>query len=114
MPNAPKKKKRPWVAERKPHQRLINMDWFYQDKRWRRFTKGFNLRHPLCKNCEDKGIETPTCVVDHKVRFVDGGPGFDLDDLKDEYFEPLCDYRFNKCHEIKSGKEGNGYKRGMG
>lgn len=114
MPYKPKKNKRPWVKEYKPQQRIVNMDWFYQDYRWRKFSKGFKQRHPLCIRCEEKGISTPTCVTDHKVRYIDGGPGFDLDALKDEDFEPLCDYRFNKCHESKSGKESHGFKRGMG
>jgi len=114
MPYKPKKINRPWQKKTVKQSRVNDMSWFYQDKRWRKFSKGFKVRHPFCVRCAENDIVTPSCVTDHKVRYVDGGKGFDLDDLKDEYFEPLCDYRFNKCHEKKSGKEAHGYKKGMG
>jgi len=110
MPNTPKKRNRPWVKNLKQHERVIDMSWFYNDTRWRKFSKSYKLRHPLCVRCEERGELTPTQVTDHKVRYLDSGPGFNLDDLKDEYFEPLC----NKDHNSKSGKEAHGYKRGMG
>ena len=110
MPNAPKKRHRPWKPVRVQQQRAINMDWFYQDNRWRNFSKGFKKRFPLCVDCDSKGIAQPTKVTDHKTRYVDNGPGFDLDNLKDEYFSPMC----ASCHNSKSGRESHGYKGGMG
>ena len=101
MPTRPEKRKRPWVQERKPQQRAINMDWFYQDYRWRRFSKRYKERHPLCIDCEAEGITTPTDVTDHIVRYVEGGSGFDLDNLNDKDFEPRC----NKHHNSRSGKQ---------
>jgi len=110
MPNAPESKKRPWVQPRKKQQRAVNMDWFYQDKRWRKFSKAYKQRHPLCIECDKEGVATPSQVTDHIVRYLDGGLGFDLDNLNDEFFNPLC----NKHHNSKSGKESHGFKRGMG
>lgn len=110
MPTAPQKKRRPWKQEYKPQQRVVDMSWFYNNRKWRNFSIAFKQRHPLCIRCEEREIVTPSTVTDHKVRFVDGGPGFNLDDLKDEYFDPLCD----QDHNSKSGKEAHGFKRGMG
>jgi len=110
MPNAPLKRKRPWRVVRKPHQRSIDMSWFYNSRKWRKFSKGYKERHPLCCKCQAKGIATPTEVSDHIVRYVDDGPGFDLDNLKDKYFQPLC----KSCHDSKSGKEAHGFKENKG
>lgn len=110
MPNAPKKHKRPWAKVYKPHQRSINMDWFYQSYAWRKFSKAYKERHPLCIDCEAEGIVSPSEVTDHKVRYLDDGPGFDLENLKDEYFEPRC----NKHHNSRSGRQSGSNKRGMG
>jgi 5-methylcytosine-specific restriction protein A len=110
MPNAPKKKVRPWVKQYKQHERVVDMVWFYNDTRWRKYSKQYKLTNPLCIECDAKGITTPTAVTDHLVRYINKGPGFNLDELKDEYFQPLCD----ACHNSKSGKEAHGYKRGMG
>ena len=101
MPTLPNKVKRPWQAEYKPQQRIVDMSWFYNNWRWRVFSKRYKDRHPLCKQCKDDGIVTPVTVTDHIVRYINKGPGFDLDNLKDEYFQPLCD----SCHNSKSGKE---------
>ena len=110
MPTAPLKRKRPWQQETKQHQRSIDMSWFYNSRRWRKFSKQYKARNPLCIDCDSEGIVTPSTVTDHLIRYVDGGHGFDLDNLKDEDFQPLCDHH----HNSKSGKESHGYKRGMG
>lgn len=98
------------MVDRKPQHREVNMDWFYQDYRWRKFSKGYKKRHLLCVDCLEEGITSPTKVTDHIERFEHGGQGFDLDDLKDEYFKPLC----NKHHNKKSGKQRHGFKGDMG
>ena len=113
MPYKPKQKKRPWQAVRKQQTRAIDMSWFYNSSKWRKFSKAFKQRNPICVTCESKGIVTPATVTDHLVRFVDGGEGFDLENLNDKDFQALCD----TCHNSKSGKEAHGFKqnkRGMG
>ena len=106
MPILPNKVKRPWQKEYKPQQRAVDMSWFYNNWRWRMFSKRYKDSHPICKPCEAKGIITPTTVTDHIVRYVDNGPGFNVNNLKDEYFQPMCD----ACHNSKSGKEAHGFK----
>lgn len=110
MPSKPTKQKRPWVAERKTQSRSIDMTWFYNSRKWRKFSKAYKLRHPLCCDCEAEGVMTPTQVTDHIVRYVDDGPGFDLDNLKDKDFKPRC----NKHHNSRSGKQSHGLKGDMG
>ena len=106
MPTLPTKKNRPWIEKRKPHEVAIKMDWFYNNWKWRKFSSAYKKRHPLCAECEREGIITQTEVTDHLVRYVHGGPGFDLNNLNDEDFQPLC----NKHHNSRSGKQTHGYK----
>lgn len=105
MPSKPSKIKRSYVIERKPFERSIDNSWFYNSWKWRKFTKGFKDRHPLCGlDCKSNGIETATTVVDHKERFGPDAKGWDLDKLKDEDYNPACD----KCHNSRSGKQRHG------
>ncbi|WP_281681847.1 HNH endonuclease [Zunongwangia profunda] len=104
MPYSRKPKKKPWVQERKPFYRAHNNSWFYNDYRWRKFTKRYKQRHPLCKDCKENNRVTETKVVDHKVQYKKGAPGWDLDNLKDEDFNPMC----ASCHNSKSSYEGKG------
>lgn len=107
MPSSPKKKKRPWVKERKQQHRAVNMNWYYNDPRWRKFSKQFKIDNPLCVKCKAKGLCVPTEFTDHIVRLRDGG-GADLNKLNKKDFQPLC----GPCHNSKSGKEAHGYKEG--
>ena len=110
MPLAPKKRNRPWKQEKKQQSRSIDMSWFYNSRKWRRFSKEYKAHNTLCVACDAEGIVTPSKVTDHLVRYVDGGTGFDLDNLKAKDFQSLCDQH----HNSKSGKESHGFKRGMG
>jgi len=107
MPTAPLKVKRHWQPERIKQSRIINMSWFYNSHTWRKFSKRFKDTHPLCCTCEAEGIVTAATVTDHIVRYVAGGPGFDLANLNDKDFQPLC----SSCHNSKSGKEAHGFKQ---
>ena len=105
MPVRPKKVKRSWKPERVIQSRSIDMSWFYNDPRWRRFSKRFKENNPLCVKCEAEGRTSATKYTDHVKRLRDGH-GADLDNLKDEDYQPLCE----TCHASKSGKEAHGYK----
>ena len=107
MPTAPKKVKRSWIQERKPHQRLIDNSAFYNSWTWRKFSKRYKQKNPVCVECKKKGVVTAATVTDHIIRFEDGGPGFDLSNLKDKDFQSLCDFH----HNSKSGKEAHGFKQ---
>ena len=109
MANRPEKKNRPWQIQRIQHERVIDMAWFYNSRRWRKFSKQYKKDNPLCIACDAEGVATPSTVTDHLVRYVDNGQGFNLDELNYKDFQPLCD----SCHNSKSGKEAHG-KRGMG
>lgn len=101
MPRQPKTKRKPWHEPRKKHQRTKDMRWFYNSRRWRNFSKAYKLRNPLCIQCERQGIITPSQVTDHIDTYEVRPEGFDLENLKDELFQPLC----TSCHNKKSGWE---------
>jgi len=105
MPNKPTRKQRPWQRKRVAQQRSVDMSWYYNDNRWRVFSKAYKERNPICIKCKDKGKISPTFYTDHIVRLREGA-ALDLNDLKDYDFQPLC----VNCHASKSGKEAHGYK----
>jgi 5-methylcytosine-specific restriction protein A len=105
MPNKPTRKQRPWQRKRVPQQRSVDMSWYYNDTRWRKYSKSFKERYPFCLKCEELGKVSATVYTDHIKRLRDGG-AIDLNILKDEDFQPLC----TNCHASKSGKEAHGYK----
>lgn len=105
MPNKPKIKQRPWQRKRVAQQRSVDMSCYYNDSRWRKFSKDYKERNPFCIKCQELNIVSSTFYTDHIKRLRDGG-ALDLNNLKDEDFQPLC----VSCHAIKSGKEAHGYR----
>jgi len=101
MPIAPTVKKKPWTQERVQHKRVKDMRWFYNSRKWRKFSKLFKAKFPFCLFCELKEIITAAKVTDHIKTYEEFPEGFDLDNLKEEHCQPLC----KKCHDSKSGKE---------
>lgn len=101
MPNAPKKINRAYKPERKPFERAIDNSDFYNSYKWRKFTKGFKNRNPLCIQCANEGIASATAVVDHKEQYKPGAKGWDLNNLKDEDYNALCEFH----HNSRSGKQ---------
>lgn len=101
MANSPETKRKPWQEERVQHQRTKDMRWFYNSRKWRKFSKEYKAMNPLCVECELKGIVKAASVTDHIKTFEIEPKGFDLDNLQSKYMQPLC----KKCHDSKSGKE---------
>lgn len=102
MPNKPTVKRKPWhQSEVKQHQRVKDMRWFYNSRKWRKFSKQFKVNNPYCIECERNGIVKPSRVTDHIKTFEELPEGFDLDNLKEEHMQPLC----KKHHDSKSGRE---------
>lgn len=104
MPKKPDKIIRVYKPERKPFERSTDNSWFYNDYRWRKFTKAFKRRNPLCLDCEREGVTTATTVCDHKHQYSETAKGWDLNNLKDEDYNPKCDFHHNK----RSGKQRHG------
>lgn len=107
MPTAPKKRNRPWVTKRKPFERELDNSWFYNNWKWRKFSSAFKKRNALCVKCKNEGIITAATVTDHLQQFGVGVPGWDLNNLNDKDFQPLCD----SCHNSRSGKQGSKTKK---
>lgn len=103
MPNKPSKLKRQWVPERQAFKNLNKEKnkQTYNSTRWRKFSKAYKERYPLCVKCKEKGIISKTEVTDHIERVNLGGDIYNESNL-----QPLC----KSCHNSKSGKEAHGYK----
>jgi len=106
MPTAPKKIKRSWVKEYKAHERVKDMRWFYNSWSWRKYSRSYKERHPLCCDCEAEGIATASEVTDHIQTYEQCPEAFDLNNLNDKYMKPRC----KKHHDSKSGKQAHGFK----
>ncbi len=101
MPYSRKPKKRPWVRNRKPFEMANDNSKFYNSTKWRKKSKEYRAKNPLCVHCKENGIVREAQVTDHIIRIVDGGDPFDEDNL-----QSLC----HKCHNSKSSYEGKGIK----
>lgn len=105
MPSKPNNIKRSWVLERKAFEREQDNSKFYNSRTWRKLRKFVLDKHPLCIECERKGLTTIATVGDHIVAITQGGAPLDESNI-----QPLC----KKCHDSKSGKESGGRSGGMG
>ncbi len=92
MPTLPKSKDRPWIPKKPQHMREVDNASFYNSKRWRALRNYFIQKNPLCSKCKRGGQ-----CVDHIKPITMGGSSVDIKNL-----QTLC----NKCHAIKSSKEG--------
>ena len=101
MPSKPTVKRKPWTEKRVQHQRVKDMRWFYNSRKWRKFSRDYKNKNPFCVQCEADGIVKQSEVTDHIETYEVCPDGFDLDKLEEKYMQPLC----KKCHDRKSGKE---------
>ncbi len=103
-----KKIKRPWV----PEQHSRKYEPFYRTSTWLNLRKSFMLGtttlpdgkvipNTICIYCYKEGKTTPANTIDHIHRIKDGGAATDINNL-----QALC----MKCHNRKSGEEGNQVK----
>lgn len=120
MPNQPTVKRKPWHSKPvKQHQRSKDMRWFYNNRKWRNFSKSFKIRTMqaqqkenyknnipvfdfcLCVHCLNNNKFVKATVTDHIKTYEKEPKGFDLTNLCDQYFQALC----SSCHNKKSGRE---------
>jgi 5-methylcytosine-specific restriction protein A len=102
MATTPVVKKKPWHEASVQHSRTKDMRWFYNSRKWRKFSKNYKMEFPFCIQCEDEdGIVKATKVTDHIKTYEIAPEGFDLDNLNKKYMQPLC----TKHHNSKSGRE---------
>lgn len=73
------------------------------DVRWRRESKAFLLKHPLCVECQKLGEVTPAKVVDHIVPHKGNKKIF----WDRSNWQALC----KKHHDIKTAKEDGAFGR---
>lgn len=71
------------------------------DRRWRRARAAFLQLHPLCADCEQRGLVTVATVVDH-VRPHKGDQDLFWDETN---WQPLC----GPCHSTKTAREDGGF-----
>ncbi len=71
----------------------------YHTSRWQRLRRIFLAKHPLCEDCEGRGITEPAAHVDHRKARQDGGADWDVANLRG-----LC----ASCHSRKTLAERRG------
>ncbi len=69
---------------------------FYQSEAWRDVRAAFLREHPLCRQCQAKGLLVAARVVDHVRPIKEGGTRFDAANL-----QSLC----VPCHNAKTARE---------
>lgn len=63
---------------------------FYWTARWRKLRDWYRLRHPLCEDCEERGLTVEANVVDHILPIEEGGDPMAVSNLRS-----LC----HSCHD---------------
>jgi 5-methylcytosine-specific restriction protein A len=93
-----RKANRPWIhkTDRSKRWEQRTNGKFYHTPAWRRLRNYYIKLHPLCEECEKKGILIEAKVVDHIKPIRLGGEALSEDNL-----QSLC----TTCHASKSAKE---------
>jgi len=104
MPTLPKSRKRGWIKQMPMQIRQHDNSAFYHSKAWRMTRKFYIKDNPLCEMCKRKGKTTAAQMVDHIKQISLGGSMLHHSNL-----QSLC----NKCHNIKSSREGIEYRKGI-
>ena len=97
MPLNPGTLRPKWLRQ---HKVQTNKDkGFYRTYRWKKFSKEYKIRNPLCIECKKSGIVTPSDITDHIIPIEMRGARYDERNL-----QPLC----HKHHNIKRARERHG------
>jgi len=80
-------------------ERKSTADKRYKTQAWKVYSQTFRRKHPLCAECERKGLISPSVLVDHIIRVNFGGSFSDK-----RNHQAMCD----PCHRDKSFAERNG------
>tara|TARA_R110000772_G_scaffold153261_1_gene264271 strand:+ start:29520 stop:29819 length:300 start_codon:yes stop_codon:yes gene_type:complete len=96
MPIANKKMVPSWLPERPQQSRETDNSKFYNSAAWRRLSRNYKDKHPLCSECNRLGKVGPADVADHIVPIISGGAELDSKNL-----QSLCHHHHNQ----KSGRE---------
>lgn len=92
-----------YAKEQKARQQKKKTEAFYGKSIWKKVRGRYARQHPLCEDCEAKGLTVPMYCVDHIVEIKDGGAKLDQSNLRS-----LC----RRCHAAKTEKAGK--RRGEG
>jgi len=95
MPTLPKPLKLPWIPD-KGFSSMKKSDFDYNQRTWRKVSKAYLAQHPLCVECESKGLIVASCVTDHAVPISKGGDPWDQAN-----YQALC----RRCHAKKTGSD---------
>lgn len=69
------------------------------DKAWEKARSSYLATHPLCEDCDKRGLVEPAVMVHHIKPLSEGGKRLDPDNM-----QALC----NRCHERQHGR---GFRR---
>lgn len=90
---------KPYWTQYNQTARKSTADKRYKTQAWKAYSESFRRAHPLCAECERKGLVTASTLVDHIIRVNFGGSFHDRTN-----HQPMC---FD-CHQDKSFAERNG------
>ncbi|MRR22958.1 HNH endonuclease [bacterium] len=106
MPEKPRSITRSWLStEKVPEISRITLrerDQFYHTARWKRESRSFRERFPLCAGCHNEGIVEAAIITDHIIP-KDICP----DPWDQKNWQGLC----KKCHAKKSAKDKKHFKK---
>lgn len=72
---------------------------FYWSAKWRRLRDWYRALHPLCEECEKRGLTVQADLVDHILSIEEGGDPMAVSNLRS-----LC----HSCHNKRHGASGGG------
>ena len=78
MPNLPRSRRRSYEPDKPKRERQATGDQsFYNSPRWRRVSRLYRQKHPLCEVAKAKGEVRAAEVVDHIISITFGGARYD-------------------------------------
>lgn len=72
-----KHRKEKWKNDRRREERAAVYDW-----QWKQVEQMYSRLHPLCEDCEERGIVKVRDMVHHIVPIADGGAVYDFSNLR--------------------------------
>lgn len=111
MPKKPENIKRPWVAERAAFSRSKDNSKFYNSYKWRKTSKAYRLKNPLCEclECKRDSKVKPAEVVNHKK-----GLNYLIENNIDPFNWDELESMAADCHNRFSGMQRHGTDKGYG
>ena len=81
------------LSQRKPRAKEVRGPRKYDKAAWKRVSRYYRTKEPLCEVCIKNGITIEADLVHHIIEVKDGGSDYD------ENLMSLCSYCHNQIHK---------------